>query len=79
MEDFKNRHILVIGLGRSGFAAARFLTGRGAVVTVTDMADEEKLAPFSTKIREMGVRMELGEHRIETVEGSDTSLERRPP
>jgi len=71
MEDLKNRHILVVGLGLSGFAAARFLTGMGAVVTVTDMADEEKLALFSTKIREMGIRMELGEHRIETVEGSD--------
>jgi UDP-N-acetylmuramoylalanine--D-glutamate ligase len=71
MEDLKNKHILVVGLGRSGFAVTRFLTGMGAVVTVTDMADEEKLAPFSRKIREMGVRMELGEHRIETVEGSD--------
>ncbi|MFO7557523.1 MAG: UDP-N-acetylmuramoyl-L-alanine--D-glutamate ligase [Desulfobacterales bacterium] len=71
MEDFQNRHILVFGLGSSGLAVSRFLTGKGAVVTVTDMADEEKLAPFSAKIREMGVRMELGEHKIETVEGSD--------
>ncbi len=71
IEDFQNRHILVFGLGSSGFAVSRFLTERGAVVTVTDMADEKKLAPFSAKIREMGVRMELGEHRIETVEGSD--------
>ncbi len=36
MTDLKNKRALVVGLGRSGEAAARFLATRGAQVTATD-------------------------------------------
>ncbi len=71
MNDFKNKNILVIGLGRSGYASACFLAGMGAIVTVTDKAEEEKLLPFSKMLREKGIHLEIGGHSIETVEGSD--------
>ena len=32
-----NRNILVVGLARSGLAAANFLLARGARVTITDI------------------------------------------
>ncbi len=71
MESLKNKNILIIGLGISGFEAAVFLKQKGALVTLTDMADEEKLAPYAAKIRDMGIPMELGKHSIQTVNASD--------
>ena len=34
--ELKNKRVLVVGLGKSGLAAARFLKERGARVTVSD-------------------------------------------
>jgi UDP-N-acetylmuramoylalanine--D-glutamate ligase len=71
MNDFRNQNILVMGLGRSGYSSACFLSGMGAVVTVTDMAEEKKLLPFSKMLREKGIHLEMGGHSIKTVESSD--------
>ncbi|WP_054694778.1 FAD-dependent oxidoreductase [Desulfosarcina cetonica] len=38
-----NKRVVVVGLGRSGVATARFLAKRGARVTVIDRAPAEKL------------------------------------
>jgi siroheme synthase (precorrin-2 oxidase/ferrochelatase) len=41
--DLKNKRIVVVGLGRSGVATARFLVNQGARVTVTDRAPADTL------------------------------------
>ena len=69
--DITNKNILIVGLGRSGAAVSRFLKNRGAAVTVTDMAGEEKLEPYTPPLRKMGISMELGQHKIETFESAD--------
>ncbi|MDM8549910.1 UDP-N-acetylmuramoyl-L-alanine--D-glutamate ligase [Desulfobacterales bacterium HSG2] len=66
-----DKNILVVGLGMSGAATACFLKKRGAVVTVTDMAKAEELGDYAPMMRELGVRTEFGEHRIETFENAD--------
>ncbi|HUV50730.1 MAG TPA: UDP-N-acetylmuramoyl-L-alanine--D-glutamate ligase [Anaerolineae bacterium] len=66
-----NKNIVVVGLGKSGFAAACFLKKRGASVIVTDKAEEDKLEAYAPVLREMGIKMELGQHRIDTFEKSD--------
>ncbi|RJP76781.1 MAG: UDP-N-acetylmuramoyl-L-alanine--D-glutamate ligase [Desulfobacteraceae bacterium] len=71
MNSYRGRNILVMGLGKSGYACACFLSGMGAVVTVTDMAQEDDLTPFSTDLRKRGIHLELGGHSIKTVENSD--------
>ncbi len=71
MRDLENKHILVIGLGISGYASAVFLNQHGARVTVTDMAPEESLAPYAAELRNMGIPMELGQHDLNTVDASD--------
>ncbi len=65
------KNIVVVGLGMSGFAVARFLKKRGASVIVTDKAEKDKLESYAPVLREMGVKMELGQHRIDTFEKSD--------
>lgn len=64
--ELNGRNVLVVGLARSGVAVARFLTERGARVTVTDQASEHILQSFLEDARRLGVRLELGGHREET-------------
>ncbi len=69
--DLNRKNILIVGLGISGIAAARFAQKKGASVTVTDMADEKKLGSYASMAHKLGVNMELGKHKTETFERSD--------
>ena len=69
--ELANKTIIVVGLGLTGMAVARFLKKRGAVVIVTDQATEETLGARAQKIHEMGIAMELGRHRSQTFEKAD--------
>ncbi len=60
--QLNNRHIVVVGLARSGLAAARFLMGRGARVTITDHAPAARLGTFVAQARDLGIELELGGH-----------------
>ncbi len=60
--DLGSKHIVVVGLGRSGVAAARFLANRGARVTVTDRAPESDLKDAVAALADLPVRMTLGRH-----------------
>ena len=60
--NLENQRVLVVGLGESGRAAARFLVSRGAVVAATDCLPEHKLASTARELRDLGVRLDLGGH-----------------
>ena len=62
MERFDNKRILVMGMGRSGIACARFLNDRGGEVTVTDSADASTLASAAAELRGLGIAVEMGRH-----------------
>ena len=70
MNLFKKK-VLVVGLGMTGVATARFLKNMGAVVTVTDMAKEDELGDSVAIIRELGINMEFGSHENNTFENAD--------
>ena len=61
--DLNQKKVLVVGLGMTGLATAHFLRHRGAVVTVTDMANEDELAASVLELHELGIRAEIGGHR----------------
>jgi UDP-N-acetylmuramoylalanine--D-glutamate ligase len=69
--DLRNQRILVVGLARTGIAAARFLRGRGALVRATDVATEDRLAPEVKALDAMGIALELGGHRKESFTSAD--------
>ena len=69
--NLKDKKILVVGLGTTGLAVTRFLTKVGAAVTVTDTADSKSLGSRLKTINELGVRAEIGQHRIASFEGAD--------
>lgn len=69
--ELKNKHILVVGLARTGISVARFLASRGAVVTVTDMRSAEQLAEQMAALAGQPIAWELGRHDDATFTGSD--------
>ncbi|MDO9262429.1 MAG: UDP-N-acetylmuramoyl-L-alanine--D-glutamate ligase, partial [Desulfosalsimonadaceae bacterium] len=69
--DLKNKHSVVVGLGRSGVSMARFLVSRGASVTVTDNRPPEELKDLLPVLKALGVLIELGRHEDATFESAD--------
>ncbi len=69
--DLENRRVLVVGLGLTGIALARFLAKRKARVTVTDQAEAVGLGAYPGECRRMGVILELGGHRETTFRRAD--------
>lgn len=64
--------VVVVGLGRSGLAAALWLAGEGAKVTVSDVRRDSALdADILRKAREAGVRLETGGHVKDTFQQAD--------
>ena len=69
--DFEGRRVVVMGLGRfgGGVGVARWLTGQGARVLVTDLATEDRLVDsvkeLGPLVRDGAVTLRLGEHREE--------------
>lgn len=64
--DFRNRKVTVMGLGHfgGGVGAARWLARQGAIVTVTDLADENTLADSLSKLDDVPIAaLHLGGHR----------------
>ncbi|MED4125421.1 UDP-N-acetylmuramoyl-L-alanine--D-glutamate ligase [Halalkalibacterium halodurans] len=69
-EQFHQKHILVLGLAKSGEAAARLLHDLGAIVTVNDqkpLADN----PQAQKLQKEGVHVVCGEHPISLLDGKE--------
>jgi UDP-N-acetylmuramoylalanine--D-glutamate ligase len=60
------KKILVVGLGKTGVETIRFLLKKGALVGASDITPFEKLPKVVTELKEMGVKIEAGEHRLET-------------
>ena len=64
------KNILVVGLARSGVAAAEFLAARGARVTVNDAKPESELKEAAA-LRAKGIEVIGGSHPRELFEKSD--------
>jgi UDP-N-acetylmuramoylalanine--D-glutamate ligase len=68
MFSVDGQRVVVVGAARSGVAAAELLAARGAEVILTDLRtslDEE------SRLREAGVKLELGTHRRDTFLDAD--------
>jgi UDP-N-acetylmuramoylalanine--D-glutamate ligase len=71
MIELKDKHIVVVGLGKSGLSAARFLKNRGARPVITDLAPENELSDMANDAHLIGIPTELGGHKPETFTSSD--------
>ena len=66
----KNKKITVIGLGKSGFAAAKFLLAQKAEVRVTDGSDKMEVLENAGYLRSAGARVETGGHTLKFLAGA---------
>jgi UDP-N-acetylmuramoylalanine--D-glutamate ligase len=64
--ELKNKRVLVVGLGKSGLAAALFLRRQGAQVTVSDTRSAEALAKEIPALLDAGIMVESGGHGVIT-------------
>jgi UDP-N-acetylmuramoylalanine--D-glutamate ligase len=71
MMELTRKNIVVVGLGVTGVAVARFLSNRGAAVIATDMASESDLGSRVQAFQAPGISLELGGHRSETFQKAD--------
>ncbi|MCC7085965.1 MAG: UDP-N-acetylmuramoyl-L-alanine--D-glutamate ligase [Pirellulales bacterium] len=73
--NFRGRKVTILGLGHhgGGVAAARYCAGQGAIVTVTDLADSERLADSLASLRNVAIeRYTLGRHDEHDFRAADT-------
>jgi len=68
--DLKDKRVLVVGLGKSGVAAAHFLSARGARVTVSDAKADAGAAEIPGLL-EKGISVETGTHDERTFVDQD--------
>lgn len=66
-ESIAGKRVLVVGMARSGMAAARFLRTRGAWVTVSDTRGQSRLVPEIRTLQALGIGCEVGGHRLESL------------
>ena len=69
--ELDGKKVLVVGLGMSGVAAARFLAGRGAKVSVNDAKDEQALMGRLAELEGLPFEYYLGGHPEEAFLGAD--------
>jgi len=71
MKNFKGSKVTVVGLAKSGIAAALLLNSRGAVVLATDSGYSKALRLAKRELMARGISVELGGHSRKSVEGRD--------
>lgn len=71
MIDIENKRFLVLGLGKTGIATAKFLKRRGGLVTISDNAPADGLEAILPAAQALDVAIETGGHKAETVAAAD--------
>ena len=69
--DFEKKNVRVVGMARSGVAAAQLLRASGAVVTVNDSKTEEELGQQLSPLEGLQVERRFGCGAMELLEGKD--------
>ena len=64
--DLQGKKVLVVGMARTGIAAARFLKAKGSLVATTEVRPEEEMREAVRELEGMHISTEWGGHRTET-------------
>lgn len=77
VKQFENQKVLVLGLARSGEAAARLLAKLGAIITVNDGKPFEE-NPAAQSLLEEGIKVVCGSHPLELLDEAFAYLIKNP-
>ena len=62
MNEFQNKHITVMGLGRSGVAVAKILKDNGAHVFGSDNSQRDDIVRARDQLHALNIECEIGRH-----------------
>jgi UDP-N-acetylmuramoylalanine--D-glutamate ligase len=71
VSELRGKHVVVVGLGDSGVAAAKVLAGEGARVRVTEQRDRAELEGRPAEVEATGGDVEAGGHAPSHLDGAD--------
>ena len=74
MSIYAGKKVIVIGLARSGMCAANLLKDLGAIVSVTDSADNPALRERAEDLRSKGIAVEIGRHTVDFIRGQGLAV-----
>lgn len=77
VKNFENKKVLVLGLARSGEAAARLLAKLGAIVTVNDGKPFDE-NPSAQALLEEGIKVICGSHPLELLDEAFAYMVKNP-
>ncbi|MCO7174617.1 UDP-N-acetylmuramoyl-L-alanine--D-glutamate ligase [Sporolactobacillus kofuensis] len=77
LNDYKNKKVLVLGLGKSGYAAAKLLQSMGAIVTVNDRGDLST-NEHAKDLKASGVHVVDGGHPLDLIDQSVALMIKNP-
>ena len=77
IKQYENEKVLVLGLAKSGFSAAKLLNDLGALVTVNDGKPFEENHE-AQGLLEQGVRVITGHHPIELLDEDFSLMVKNP-
>ena len=67
----KNKNVLVVGMARSGIAAAKLLSERGAHVRISDIKTKDQFTDGLRELERPGIEWRLGEKSETLLDGMD--------
>jgi len=71
MTNWNGKKVIIVGAGRQGLAATRYLVKQRAKVTLTDKKPESEMKPIKEALHGMPVKFVFGAHPLELLEGAD--------
>lgn len=71
MKEMKDKQVLIVGMARSGVAAARMLSRLGAKLTLTDTRNSEQMASAIEQLSDIDADWRLGTEPDALIEGKD--------
>jgi len=71
MENWLGKRVLIIGAARQGQALARYLSAKGAVVTLNDMRKPEEMLHEMQNVEQFNITWALGSHPLSLLENVD--------
>lgn len=77
ISEYQNKKVLVLGLAKSGFSAAKLLHDLGALVTVNDGKPFEE-NPESQDLLALGIKVVTGSHPIELLDEDFALMVKNP-
>ncbi|MDD3726070.1 MAG: UDP-N-acetylmuramoyl-L-alanine--D-glutamate ligase [Candidatus Ratteibacteria bacterium] len=69
--EIKNKKVVVVGLGKTGFETAVFLSKKGADVFLTEAKGTDEIYKDASLLNKKGIRTEVGGHTEEFLQGME--------